>query len=202
MQNMRLRKEDSVMTIVIWLITFSLRMLDYSSGYNGQIISYSVHCPALRKLQVYALTMLPACGGGGGDGDVCVCVCVCPSPFKFKTSWQIFTKLCMNVMTLKATSISLFLILCRVMWQMFDVVCTVHRLAIRIQTNKMHKFLWLNFIVSLAALHVLDYFSLSSGATFYKLYIAFGIFGYSQTYLNIPNVMYNLQVVAPDDGLI
>ena len=76
----------------------------------------------------------------------------------------------------------------------------------------MHKFLRLNFIFSLDALHVSDYISSSSGATFYKLYIAFGIFGYVlllcgyrksfQTYPNIPNAMYNLQKVAPDGGLI
>ena len=50
----------------------------------------------------------------------------------------------------------------------------------------MHKFLWLNFIFSLEALHVPDYISPSSGATFYKLFIAFGIFGYVW-YWNIPN---------------
>jgi len=41
----------------------------------GQIISHSVHFPAWRKLQVYALTMMPACGGSDG----CVCVCVSQS---------------------------------------------------------------------------------------------------------------------------
>ena len=42
----------------------------------------------------------------------------------------------------------------------------------------MHKFPCLNFIFSIDTLHVSDYISPSSGATFYKLYIEFGIFGY------------------------
>jgi hypothetical protein len=87
-----------VNTTVVWISTFSLYMLDYS-GFNGQIIPHSVHFPALRKLQVYALIMLPACGD-------CVCMCVCVSPFKFWTSWQISTKLCINVMILAASSSS------------------------------------------------------------------------------------------------
>ena len=46
----------------------------------------------------------------------------------------------------------------------------------------MYIFLWLNFIFLLDAEHVLDCVSPSSGATFYKLYIAFGIFGYVSEY--------------------
>ena len=42
----------------------------------------------------------------------------------------------------------------------------------------MHSILWLDFVVLLDALHVSDYISPSSVATFYKLYIAFGICRY------------------------
>ena len=42
----------------------------------------------------------------------------------------------------------------------------------------MHKNLVIRLYFPLDALHVSDYISPSSGATFYKLYIAFGIFGY------------------------
>jgi hypothetical protein len=54
-------------------------------------------------------------------------------------------------------------------WKMtchINAVRTVHHLAIRKQTAKMHKFLWLNFILSSDALHVSDYIRPSSGATF------------------------------------
>ena len=57
----------------------------------------------------------------------------------------------------------------------------------------MHKILVIRLYFPLGALHVSDYISPSSGATFYKLYIAFGIYQYkSQTYWHIPNVMYSL----------
>ena len=60
----------------------------------------------------------------------------------------------------------------------FHNVCTVHHLTICIQTNKMHKILVIRLSFPLEALHVSDYISPSSGATFYKLYIAFGISRY------------------------
>ena len=68
------------------------------------------------------------------------------------------------------------------------------------------KFLWLDFISLLDALHVSDYISPSSGATFYRLHIAFGTCRYrtsgccvaivtqphnSQTYQHISNTMYS-----------
>ena len=67
----------------------------------------------------------------------------------------------------------------------------------------------------LDALHVSDYINPASGATFYKLYIAFGIClyhtsGYSHTtarrmvpaYTGIYQMRYTAYKVAPDDGLI
>ena len=48
----------------------------------------------------------------------------------------------------------------------FDVVCTVHHLAVCIQTNKMHKILVIRLYFSIYALHVSDCDSPSSGATF------------------------------------
>ena len=42
----------------------------------------------------------------------------------------------------------------------------------------MHKILVIILYFPLDALHVSDYISPSSGATFYKRYIVFGIFGY------------------------
>ena len=62
----------------------------------------------------------------------------------------------------------------------------------------MHRFMRLKFNFTLDALHVSDYVSPSSGATFYKLYIAFGICQYHTsgccvaTYPNTPNAMYCL----------
>ena len=62
----------------------------------------------------------------------------------------------------------------------------------------------------LDALHVSDYISASSGATFYKMYIVFGIFGYVWLlwgyshigiYWHIP-MRCTAYKVAPDDGLI
>jgi hypothetical protein len=70
------KKIQTVMTTVIWISIFSLQMLRLFWIY-GQIISYTVHFPAWKKLQVYALTMMPACGGS--DGCVCVCMCVSQS---------------------------------------------------------------------------------------------------------------------------
>ena len=52
----------------------------------------------------------------------------------------------------------------------------------------MHKIPVIRLYFLLDALHVSDYASPSSGATFYKLYIAFGI------YRHIPNAMYSLLV--------
>ena len=57
----------------------------------------------------------------------------------------------------------------------FDVVCTVPHLTICIQTKKMSKILVIRLYFLTDALHVSDYVSPSSTATFYKLYIAFGI---------------------------
>ena len=70
----------------------------------------------------------------------------------------------------------------------------------------MHKILVIRLHFPLDALHVSDCISPSSGATFYKLYIVFGICryiwllcGYSHTiarptgiYRHIPNAMYSL----------
>ena len=52
----------------------------------------------------------------------------------------------------------------------------------------MHKILVIRLYFPLDALHVSDYVSTSSRATFYKLYIAFG----TSMYRLIPNVMYSL----------
>ena len=62
----------------------------------------------------------------------------------------------------------------------------------------MHRSLVIRLYFPLDALHVSDYISPPSGATFYKLYIAFG----TCIYRHIPNAMYSLQKVAPDGGLI
>ena len=69
----------------------------------------------------------------------------------------------------------------------------------------MHKILVIRLYFPLDVLHVSGYISPSSGATFYKLYIAFGsactilLCGYSHTtatrigiYRHIPNAMYSL----------
>ena len=64
----------------------------------------------------------------------------------------------------------------------------------------MHKIPVIRLYFPLDALHVSDCISSSSGANFYKLYIAFGIYRYmpvpyvrhSQTYGHIPNAMYSL----------
>ena len=59
----------------------------------------------------------------------------------------------------------------------------------------MHTILVVRFYFPLDALHVSDYISPSSGATFYKLYIAFGILTTQQPdvwYRHIPNAMYSL----------
>ena len=45
----------------------------------------------------------------------------------------------------------------------------------------MHKILVIRLYFSLNALHVSDCISPSSGATFYKLYLTFGICGYGHT---------------------
>ena len=47
-----------------------------------------------------------------------------------------------------------------------DAVCTVHRPTIRIETKKMHKILVITLYFLLDVLHVSDYISPSSGATF------------------------------------
>ena len=68
----------------------------------------------------------------------------------------------------------------------------------------MNEILVIRLYFLLGALHVSDYISPSSGATFYKLYITFGICRYmpirlavlwphnSQTDRHIPNAMYSL----------
>ena len=66
----------------------------------------------------------------------------------------------------------------------------------------MHTFLRLNFILSLGALHVSDYISPSSGATFIKCtsHLVYSdtsgccavIAHNSQKFPNVPNVMYSL----------
>ena len=48
----------------------------------------------------------------------------------------------------------------------FDVVCTVHHPTICIYTNKMHKIPVIRLYFPLDALHVSDYISPSSGASF------------------------------------
>ena len=76
----------------------------------------------------------------------------------------------------------------------------------------MHKILVIRFYFPLDALHVSDYISPSSGATFYKPYIAFGICRYHTcgccvaiaTRMVPAYTKCNVQLikVAPDDGLI
>ena len=56
----------------------------------------------------------------------------------------------------------------------------------------MHKILVIRIYFPLDALHVSDHISPSSGATFSKLYIAFGIY----------QIRCQLIKVAPEDGLI
>ena len=60
----------------------------------------------------------------------------------------------------------------------------------------MQKNLVIRLYFLLDALHVSDYISPSSGATFYKLYIAFGMCRYCVAiaiqYRHIPNAMYSL----------
>ena len=73
----------------------------------------------------------------------------------------------------------------------FDVY-TVHHLKVCIQTNTLHKILVIRLYFPLNNLHVSDCISPSSGATFYKLYIVFGICQYDVQLTN----------VAPEDGLI
>ena len=65
----------------------------------------------------------------------------------------------------------------------------------------MHKILVIRLYFPLDALHVSGYVSPSSGATFYKLYIVFGISRYhtSGCCVAIAKVTYK---DAPDDGLI
>ena len=46
----------------------------------------------------------------------------------------------------------------------------------------MHNILVIRLYFPLDALHVSDYISPSSGATFYKLYVVFGIFRYMPEY--------------------
>ena len=80
----------------------------------------------------------------------------------------------------------------------------------------MHKFLWLEFIFSVDALYVSDCISPSSGATFYKLHITFGICRYHTSvccvakatqptdvseYTGIYQMRCTAYKVAPDDGL-
>jgi hypothetical protein len=74
-QNMRLRQEDSNChdnsNMNQRIFSANVRLF----WVYGQTISYSVHFSAWKKLQVYALTMMPACGGSDG----CVCVRVSQS---------------------------------------------------------------------------------------------------------------------------
>ena len=70
-------------------------------------------------------------------------------------------------------------------------------ITVRIQTNKMHKILVIRLYFPLDALHVSDSVSTSSGAIFYKLYIAFGISQKSHTTARrmvpaLPNALYGL----------
>ena len=68
----------------------------------------------------------------------------------------------------------------------------------------MHKISVIRLHILLDALHVSDCISSSSGATFYKLYIAFGIRRYnSLTYgIGIYQMRCTAYKVTPDDGLI
>ena len=69
----------------------------------------------------------------------------------------------------------------------------------------MHKILVIKLYFPLDALHVSDCISPCSGATFYKLYIAFGMRRSRQTYRHIPAcTKFDVQLikVARDDGLI
>ena len=81
----------------------------------------------------------------------------------------------------------------------------------------MHKILVIRLYFPLDALHVSDHISPSSAATFYKLYIAFGICryvwllcGYSHTtarrmvsaYTGIYQMRCAAYKVAPDDGIV
>ena len=63
------------------------------------------------------------------------------------------------------------------------------------KTNKMQKILVIRLSFPLDVLHVSDYISPLSGATFYKLYIVFGICRYQ-----IRHTAY--KKIAPEDGLI
>ena len=68
----------------------------------------------------------------------------------------------------------------------------------------MHKILVIRLYFPLDALHVSDSVSPSSGATFYKLYIAFGICQYvwqQPDVLAYTKCDVQLIKVAPDDGL-
>ena len=94
---------------------------------------------------------------------------------------------------------------------MSEVLCIMHHLTICILANKMHRILVIRLYFPLDALHVSDYISPSSGATFYKLYIAFGIYRYMRTRLAVvwlrmvpayTKCDVQLIKVAPDDELI
>ena len=77
----------------------------------------------------------------------------------------------------------------------------------------MHKILVIRLYFPLDALHASDYISPSSGATFYKLYIAFGICRYhtsgccvaiaTQQPVVLAYTKYDVQLIkfAPEDGL-
>ena len=71
----------------------------------------------------------------------------------------------------------------------------------------MHKILVITLYFALDVLHVSDYISPSPGGTFYKLYIAFGIFSPSYNHttarrIGIHQIRCTAYRVAPDDGLI
>ena len=76
----------------------------------------------------------------------------------------------------------------------------------------MHKILVIRLYFPLDALHASDYISPSSGATFFQLYIAFGIYRYHtcgccvaidvSVYTGIYQMRCTAYKVAPDDGLI
>ena len=75
-----------------------------------------------------------------------------------------------------------------------------------IQTNEMHKFLWIVFIFSLngstcfglSLVHHQEQYLISCTVQL----VHAGMSGCSQTYRHVPIAIYSLYNVAPDDGLV